>query len=149
MKKTYSAKPGEFPHKWWVIDAEGKVLGRLATRIADVLRGKDKPTFTHHVDTGDFVVVVNAEKVRLTGNKLLKKKYYHHTGYLGGMKETTAGKMLGTHPERVIELAVKGMLPQNTLSRHLIKKLKIYAGPTHPHEAQMPQILEISNRKRA
>jgi len=149
MKKTYCAKPGEIEPKWWVVDAEGKVLGRLATRIADALRGKDKPTFTHHVDTGDFVVVVNAEKVRLTGKKLTDKKYYHHTGYLGGMKETTAGKMLENHPERVIEIAVKGMLPTNKLSRHLIKKLKVYAGPKHPHEAQKPQPLEISQRKRA
>jgi len=149
MMKTYSAKPGKIEQKWWVVDAEGKVLGRLATRIADALRGKDKPTFTHHVDTGDFVIVVNAEKVRLTGKKLTDKKYYRHTGYLGGMKETTAGKMLETHPERIIEIAVKGMLPTNKLSRHLIKKLKVYAGPKHPHEAQKPQPLEISQRKRA
>ncbi len=143
MKKTYSAKPGEVEQKWWVIDADGKVLGRIATRIADMLRGKNKPTYTPHVDTGDFVVVVNAEKIRLTGNKTSQKKYYRHTEYPGGIKEITAGKLIEKHPEMLIQHAVKGMLPKNRLGRHLLKKLKVYAGPEHPHEAQKPEPLEI------
>jgi len=144
--KTYSAKIGEIERKWWVIDAEDKVLGRMATLIADILRGKNKPVYTPHVDTGDFVVVVNAEKVLLTGAKKANKMYYHHTGFPGGIKEINAEKMLDNHPETIIEHAVKGMLPKNKLSRHLLKKLKVYAGPEHPHSAQQPQTLEINGK---
>ena len=144
--KTYSAKIGEIERKWWVIDAEDKVLGRMATLIADILRGKNKPVYTPHVDTGDFVVVVNAEKVLLTGAKKANKMYYHHTGFPGGIKEINAEKLLDKHPETIIEHAVKGMLPKNKLSRHLLKKLKVYAGPEHPHSAQQPQTLEINGK---
>jgi len=143
MNKTYSAKPGEVEQKWWVVDANSKVLGRLATRIADILRGKNKPHYTPHIDTGDFVIVINAEKVRLTGRKLAQKKYYRHSGYPGGIRETTAEEMIEKHPERVIQHAVKGMLPKNKLNRHLLKKLKVYTGSNHPHEAQKPETLEI------
>jgi large subunit ribosomal protein L13 len=125
------------------VDANDKVLGRLATAIAMVLRGKNKPIFTPHMDTGDFVIVINAEKVKLTGNKLNDKKYYSHSGYPGGLKETTAGKLLKEKPERVLISAVRGMLPKNSLGRQLIKKLKIYAGPEHPHTAQNPKLLNI------
>lgn len=129
--------------KWCVVDAEGKTLGRLATQIASVLRGKNKATYTPGVDTGDFVVVVNAEKVHLTGNKWQDKNYMRHTGYLGGLKVTPAWKVRQDHPTRIIETAVRGMLPHNRLGRKLIKKLKVYAGPTHPHAAQKPEILEV------
>ncbi len=141
--KTFSAKPSDIEHNWYVVDAKGKVLGRLATTIAMILRGKNKPIFTPHMDTGDFVIVVNAEKVKLTGNKLTDKKYYWHTGYPGGIKEITAEKLLQEKPERVLIKAVRGMLPKNSLGRQLLKKLKIYAGPEHPHSAQNPKTLNV------
>ena len=143
MKKTYSAKPREIERAWYVVDADGQTLGRLATHIATVLRGKHKPQYTPHLDCGDYVIVVNAEKVRVTGKKLGDKIYYHHSGYLGGMSKTPLEKMLQRHPTRVIELAVRGMLPKNTLGRHILKKLWIYAGPEHPHQAQHPEPLEL------
>jgi large subunit ribosomal protein L13 len=144
--KTYSAKPGEIARDWLVVDAEGKTLGRLATVIADRLRGKGKPTFTPHVDTGDFVVVVNAEKISVTGAKLHEKMYYRHSGYPGGLKKRTLNDMLERRPEEVIRLAVRGMLPKNRLARKQLTKLKVYAGPEHPHEAQKPQTREITTR---
>jgi large subunit ribosomal protein L13 len=137
--KTYSAKPGEIARDWYVVDAEGKTLGRLATQIADRLRGKGKPQFTAHVDTGDFVVVVNAEKIAVTGNKLDDKLYYRHSGYPGGLKVRPLREQLERRPAEVLRKAVKGMLPRNKLSRQQITKLKIYAGPEHPHEAQAPK----------
>ncbi len=140
---TYMAKKEEVERKWRLVNAEGKVLGRLATEIANILRGKDKPVFTPHVDAGDFVVVVNAEKVRLTGKKLSDKVYYHHTGYPGGIKGITAGKLLEEKPEKLIEEAVKGMLPKNKLRKVFMKKLKIYAGSEHPHGAQQPEPASI------
>ena len=141
--KTFSAKPHTVKRDWYVIDAENKVLGRLATEIARRLRGKHKPEYTPHVDTGDYIVIVNAEKVALTGNKKTDKVYYHHTGYPGGIKAKTAEKMRQEHPERIIEKAVKGMLPKNPLGRAMFRKLKIYAGPEHQHQAQQPKPLEI------
>ena len=141
--KTFSAKPAEVKRDWYVIDAAGKTLGRLATEVARRLRGKHKPEYTPHVDTGDYVVIVNAEKVRVTGNKTKDKMYYHHTGYPGGIKEASFEKMIEKAPERVIEIAVKGMLPKNPLGRAMYRKLKVYAGPDHVHAAQQPQILEI------
>ncbi len=141
--KTYQAKKEEVNHQWYLVDAEGKVLGRLATRLADVLRGKDKPIFTPNVDAGDFVIVVNAKKVALTGKKMKDKVYYHHTGYPGGIKETSAEKLLAQKPAEMIRMAVKGMLPKNSLGRQVLRKLKIYAGPNHPHEAQKPVPLQI------
>jgi large subunit ribosomal protein L13 len=143
--KTYSAKPSEIERRWYVVDASDQVLGRLSTRIATVLRGKHKATFTPHIDTGDFVIVVNAEKVKLTGAKLEKKMYRRHSGYPGGLKELWYGKLLETHPERAIERAVKGMLPKGTLGRQQLRKLKVYAGPNHPHGAQKPELLVITN----
>ncbi|OPZ76829.1 MAG: 50S ribosomal protein L13 [Actinobacteria bacterium ADurb.Bin444] len=140
--KTYSAKPGEVQRRWWVVDAEGKNLGRLATRIAVVLRGKDKPAYTAHVDTGDFVVVVNADKVAVTGNKLADKRYYRHSGYPGGLKVRTLGQTLQQRPTEVLRHAVKGMLPKNRLAAQQLRKLKIYAGPSHPHEAQLPEEMQ-------
>jgi large subunit ribosomal protein L13 len=140
---TYMAKPGEITRRWVVVDVSGKVLGRAATEIARMLRGKHRPTFTPHVDTGDFVVVVNAEKVVLTGEKLEKKIYWRHTLYPGGIKGTPAGRMLATKPEEVIRKAVKGMLPKNHLGRQLLKKLKVYRGESHPHEAQRPQAISL------
>jgi large subunit ribosomal protein L13 len=139
--RTYSAKPGEVARNWWVVDAEGKNLGRLATEIADVLRGKNKPQYTPHVDTGDFVVVVNAEKIAVTGNKMTGKLYHRHSGYPGGLKTRTLGQMLQHRPTEVIRKAVKGMLPKNRLAAHQLTKLKIYAGPKHPHAAQKPEEL--------
>jgi large subunit ribosomal protein L13 len=139
--KTYSVKAGEITRRWFVVDAEGKVLGRLATEIARVLRGKHKPTYTPHLDTGDFVVVVNADKVRLTGRKEDQKTYFRHTGYMGHEKFIPFREMLAKHPERVIELAVKGMLPKNALGRQMRHKLKVYAGTEHPHSAQQPESL--------
>ena len=144
--KTYSAKPGEVSRDWYVVDAEGKTLGRLATQIADTLRGKNKAVYTPHVDTGDFVVVVNAEKIAVTGDKLHEKMYYRHSGYPGGLKKRTLNDMLERRPEEVIRLAVRGMLPKNRLARKQLTKLKVYAGPEHPHEAQKPQKLEIKTR---
>ena len=140
--KTWNAKPGEIEREWQLVDAEGKTLGRLATRIADTLRGKDKPQYTPHVDTGDFVVVVNAEKVAVTGNKLDDKRYYRHSGYPGGLRSRTLREQLDRRPEEVIRKAVKGMLPRNRLSRAQLRKLKIYAGPEHPHTAQSPKELK-------
>lgn len=141
--KTYSAKPSDIVREWYVVDAEGKTLGRLATGIAQILRGKHKPIFTPSMDTGDFVVVINADKVAVTGNKLASKRYYRYSGYPGGLTETTLETMLATHPERVIEHAVQGMLPKNKLGRQMIKKLKIYAGESHPHAAQQPKELAL------
>ena len=141
--KTYSAKPGEVERKWYLIDAEGVILGRLASKCATILRGKDKPQYTPHVDTGDFVVVVNAEKIRVTGGKELKKEYFRHSGYPGGLKSETLQEALEKHPERVIEHAVKGMLPKTTLGRAQGLKLKVYAGPDHPHAAQQPEKIEM------
>ena len=140
--KTYSAKPGEITREWYVVDAEGLTLGRLATQIADTLRGKRKPQYTPHVDTGDFVVVVNAEKIAVTGAKLDQKRYYRHSGYPGGLRSRTLREQLDRRPTEVIRTAVKGMLPKNRLARQQITKLKIYAGPEHPHEAQNPRPLE-------
>ncbi len=139
--KTFLANPATIERKWYVVDAEGKTLGRLASEIAKVLRGKNKPVFTPHLDMGDYVIVVNAEKVKVTGKKLNQKIYYHHSGYVGGMKETTLKEMLAKKPERVLELAVKGMLPKGPLGRQMYKKLFVYAGPQHKHEAQKPEVL--------
>ena len=137
---TKSAKPAEVEHRWFVVDATDQVLGRLATRLATVLRGKHRAIFTPHVDTGDYVIVVNAEKVRLTGRKREQKIYYRHTGYTGHLKQTTAGKLLaGPHADRVVRRAVRGMLPKNALGRQMFRKLKVYAGPDHPHAAQRPE----------
>ena len=142
--KTPLPKVNEIEKKWYVVDATDKVLGRLATQIAMRLRGKHRPDFTPHLDTGDFIIVINAEKIRLTGRKLDQKKYHKHSGYLGGLKTMTAKQMLEKKPEEVIRLAVRRMLPKNKLARHQLKKLKIYRGAEHPHEAQMPEPLEIS-----
>ena len=141
--KTYSAKASEVNHDWFVVDASDKTLGRLASEIAHRLRGKHKPEYTPHVDTGDYIVVVNAEKIRVTGNKLQDKIYYHHTGYIGNLKSISLEKQLDKHPERVIQSAVKGMLPKNPLGRAMFKKLHVYAGPEHPHAAQQPTALDI------
>lgn len=141
--KTFSAKAEEINREWFLIDAEGKTLGRMATEIALRLRGKHKPEFTPHVDTGDYIVVVNAEKVAVTGNKLNDKMYHHHTGYVGNLKSINLKDLLQKHPERVIEKAVKGMLPKNSLGRQMYRKLKVYAGPEHPHAAQEPKTLEV------
>ena len=141
--KTYTAKKETVRRDWYVVDAAGKTLGRLATEIARRLRGKHKPVYTPHVDTGDYIIVVNAEKVRVTGNKLDDKVYYRHTGYIGNLKQETLGRLLERRPERVIETAVKGMLPKNRLGRDMFRKLKVYAGPEHQHQAQQPQALEI------
>ncbi len=142
---TKSAKPAEVERRWVVIDARDQVLGRLATRIASRLRGKHRAIFTPHVDTGDFVIVVNAEKVRLTGQKRERKTYYRHTGYTGNLKQTTAAKLLdGPHADRVVREAVRGMLPRNTLGRQLYRKLKVYCGPEHPHAAQKPEELNLA-----
>jgi large subunit ribosomal protein L13 len=138
MVKSYMARKGEVPRQWYVVDAQGKVLGRLACRIAMVLRGKTKPIFTPHMDAGDFVVVVNAAQVQLTGKKLDQKIYYRHSGYMGGLKEITARHLLKKKPEEVLRHAVRGMLPKNSLGRQLLKKLKVYAGSDHPHQAQQP-----------
>ena len=146
MKTTFMANPATVERKWYVVDAEVKTLGRLAAEVAKVLRGKNKPTFTPHVDTGDHVIVLNADKVVLTGKKLVQKTYFRHSGYPGGTTFTTAGKMLETRPERVVEMAVKGMLPKNSLGRKMFTKLKVYAGAEHPHAAQMPEVLEINVR---
>jgi large subunit ribosomal protein L13 len=145
MQKTWNAKPGEIERQWYVVDAEGKTLGRLATRIAETLRGKGKAQYTPHVDTGDFVVVVNAEKVAVTGKKLDEKVYYRHSGYPGGLKQRTLRAQLERRPTEVLRKAVKGMLPRNRLARQQITKLKIYAGPAHPHEAQAPKPLPLEN----
>ena len=139
--QTYMANPDKIERKWYVVDAEGQTLGRLASGIASVLRGKNKPQFTPHVDTGDYVIVVNADKIKVTGKKLEQKIYYNHSDYVGGMKETTLKEMLAKHPERVIEHAVKGMLPKGPLGRQMYTKLHVYAGAEHPHAAQKPETL--------
>jgi len=141
--KTYVANANDRERNWLIVDANGQTLGRLATQIADVLRGKRKPTYTPHVDTGDFVVVINAEKIAVTGNKRADKRYYRHSGYPGGLKSRTLEEMLDRRPEEVIRLAVKGMLPRNRLARKQLTKLKIYSGPEHPHVAQKPQPMEL------
>ncbi len=141
--KTYMASPDTIEKKWYVVDAAGCTLGRLATEVASVLRGKKKPTFTPHIDTGDYVIIVNADKVKVTGKKLDQKIYYHHSEYVGGMKETTLREMMAKKPERVVELAVKGMLPKGPLGRQMYKKLFVYAGPDHKHAAQKPEALTI------
>jgi large subunit ribosomal protein L13 len=141
--KTFVAKEQEIEKKWYLVDAENRILGRLATQIALRLRGKHRPIFTPHADTGDFIVVVNADKIALTGSKLDKKNYYRHSGYMGGLKTISAGRLLEKKPEEVLRLAVKGMLPKNSLGRRQLKKLKIYTGPDHPHQAQEPEKLEI------
>ena len=139
--KTFMASPATIDRKWYVVDAEGMTLGRLASEVAKVLRGKNKPIFTPHIDTGDYVIVVNAEKVKVTGKKLDQKVYYHHSGYVGGLKETTLREMLAKKPEKVVELAVKGMLPKGPLGREMFTKLHVYAGAEHPHTAQKPEVL--------
>jgi len=141
--KTYSAKAGEVKHDWYVLDAAGKTLGRLATEVARRLRGKHKPQFTPHMDTGDYIVVVNAAKVRVTGRKATDKMYYRHSGYPGGIRESSFAKLIDSSPHKVIEIAVKGMLPRGPLGRAMFRKLKVYAGPTHKHAAQQPQKLEV------
>ena len=144
--KTWNAKPGEVTRRWYVVDADGQTLGRLATRIADTLRGKDKSEYTPHVDTGDFVVVVNAEKVAVTGAKLDQKRYYRHSGYPGGLRSRTLREQLDRQPTEVLRKAVKGMLPKNRLASAQLNKLKIYAGPNHPHAAQAPEPLPLEER---
>ena len=139
--QTYMANPDKIERKWYVVDAEGCTLGRLASGVASVLRGKNKPQFTPHVDTGDYVIVVNADKIKVTGKKMDQKIYYHHSDYVGGMKETTLKEMMAKKPEKVIELAVKGMLPKGPLGRSMYTKLFVYAGPEHKHEAQKPETL--------
>jgi large subunit ribosomal protein L13 len=144
-QRTWNAKPGEVEQRWFLVDAEGRTLGRLATQIADTLRGKTKPEYTPHVDTGDFVVVVNAEKIAVTGKKLDDKIYYRHSGYPGGLKQRTLREQLDRRPTEVLRAAVKGMLPRNKLARRQLLKLKIYAGPEHPHEAQRPEPLPLED----
>jgi large subunit ribosomal protein L13 len=141
--KTYSAKPDDIERSWYVVDADGQTLGRMASQIATILRGKHKPIFTPHMDCGDYVVVVNAEKVHVTGNRLDDKMYYRHSGYPGGLKQRSLREMLQTRPEKVIEEAVRRMLPKNNLGRHMLKKLRVYAGPEHQHQAQHPEPLEF------
>ena len=143
--KTYYAKPGEVERTWVLIDAENQVLGRVASKAATILKGKHKPQYTPHVDTGDFVVIINADKIRLTGSKAADKSYYRHSGFPGGLREESFAEAMEKHPERVIERAVKGMLPKNTLGRAMGKKLKVYAGPEHPHMAQKPVKIEVED----
>jgi large subunit ribosomal protein L13 len=144
-RTTRSVRPGELPARWLVLDAEDQVLGRLCTRVATLLRGKHRTLFTPHVDTGDFVIVVNAARVRLTGRKREQKVFYRHSGWMGHLKSRTAGEVLaGPHPERLIEQAVRGMLPKNALGRRLLRKLKVYAGPEHPHRAQRPEVMPLA-----
>ncbi len=140
---TFMASPATIERKWYVVDASGKTLGRLSSEVAKVLRGKNKPIFTPHIDTGDYVIIVNADKVKVTGKKLDQKKYYHHSDYVGGMKETSLKEMIAKKPEKVLELAVKGMLPKGPLGREMYKKLFVYAGAEHPHAAQKPEVLDI------
>jgi len=146
MKTTFMANESNITRKWYIVDAEGKTLGRLAVEVAKVLRGKHKPTFTPHCDTGDHVIIINAEKVALTGKKLIQKTYFRHSGYVGGTTFTTAGNLLATQPEKVLEHAIKGMLPHNRLGSAIYRKLYVYTGSEHPHAAQMPETLEISIR---
>ena len=141
--KTYMAKPAEVEHKWYVIDASGQTLGRISSEVASILRGKHKPTYTPHVDTGDFVIIINAEQVKLTGDKLNQKMYRYHTGYVGGLKEMDYRTLLQKKPEKAIETAVKGMLPHNRLGNKMYKKLKVYRGSEHPHQAQKPEVREL------
>ena len=141
--KTYYAKPNEVEREWLLIDAEDQVLGRVAAKAAHILRGKHKPTYTPHVDTGDYVVIINADKIRVTGNKGTDKRYYRHSGFPGGLKSETFNEGMAKHPERILEHAVKGMLPKNTLGRAMGMKLKVYAGPEHPHQAQNPRKIEM------
>jgi large subunit ribosomal protein L13 len=141
--KTYTPKPEDIQREWYVVDAKDQTLGRLATRIAQVLRGKHKPIFSPHVDVGDYIIVLNADKIRVTGKKLDDKIYYHHSGYPGGLKARTLRQQLEKHPERVIHSAVRGMLPKNRLGRKMIKKLKVYTGDSHPHQAQQPKVLDL------
>ena len=141
--RTFTAKAAEIRREWYVVDAEGQTLGRLASKIAPILKGKHKPTYTPHLDCGDFVIIVNAQKVRVTGHKLDQKFYYHHSGYPGGLRSTSLRDQLDRHPDRVIEAAIRGMLPKNRLGRSMIKKLKVYASAAHPHEAQQPKPLEL------
>lgn len=143
MQKTYWTKPAEVERRWYVVDAEGKTLGRLASQLATILRGKHKPTYNPSVDCGDYVVVVNAEKIAVTGRRMDQKRYYRHSGYMGGLSEITLRDQLDKHPTRVLHAAVRGMLPKNRLGRQMIKKLKLYAGPQHPHQAQQPVDLEL------
>lgn len=145
MRTTYMAKPSEVERKWYVVDATDIPMGRLSTVVASILRGKNKPTFTPHIDTGDFVIVINAEKIKLTGKKATDKIYYHHTGYIGGIKQVSAGELRSTNPRRLIEMSVKGMLPKNTLGRAQGMKLHVYAGTEHNHQAQQPEVLDITN----
>ena len=145
--QTYMANPDKIERKWYVVDADGCTLGRLASGVASVLRGKNKPQFTPHVDTGDYVIIVNADKIKVTGKKLEQKIYYNHSDYVGGMRETTLKEMLAKKPERVIELAVKGMLPKGPLGRSMYTKLFVYAGPEHKHEAQSPKMIDINSYK--
>ena len=144
--KSFMANAQNVERKWYVVDAEGQTLGRLTSEIAKVLRGKNKPTYTPHVDTGDYVIVINAEKIKVSGKKLDQKIYYHHSDYVGGMKETTLRVMLEKKPTEVVRLAVKGMLPKGTLGRHMLDKLHVYAGPEHNNAAQKPEVLEIKSR---
>jgi len=144
MRTTYMAKAGSVERKWYVVDATGKRVGRLASEVAAILRGKHKPQFTPHVDTGDFVIVVNAEKIVFTGKKLENKLYYRHSGYPGGLKATSASDMLKKHPERIVEMAIKGMLPHNSLGADQYRKLNVYVGPDHPHAAQQPEPLQLA-----
>ncbi len=144
--KSYMANPSKIERKWYVVDATGHTLGRLTSEIASILRGKNKPVFTPHIDIGDYVIVINADKIKVTGKKLDQKIYYHHSDYVGGMKETTLKTMLNKKPEYVLEHAVKGMLPKGPLGRQMIKKLHVYAGAEHGHEAQKPEVLEIKER---
>jgi large subunit ribosomal protein L13 len=141
--RTFTAKTAEIEREWYVVDAEGQTLGRLASKIAPIIKGKHKPIYTPHLDCGDYVIIINAAKVRVTGQKMEKKLYYHHSGYPGGIKSISLRNQLATYPERVLQSAVKGMLPKNKLGRRMIKKLKVYAGDSHPHEAQQPKPLEL------
>lgn len=147
--KTVSIRKEDITRKWFLVDANEKILGRLASEVASILRGKHKPQFTPHLDLGDHVVVINAEKIKLTGNKLKDKVYYHHSGYPKGLKSMTAGELMRERPEEVISMAIKGMLPKNKLGKTMARKLKVYKGPEHPHQAQSPEMLEIEMRKRA
>lgn len=141
--KSFMAKPGEIEKKWYILDAEGKVLGRLATEVASILRGKHRPTFTPNVDTGDHVIIINADKIVLTGNKLVNKKYYRHSGFPGGLKVTSYATLMNTKPELAVRKAIVGMLPHNRLGSAMAKKLKVYSGPEHPHQAQLPEVWSL------
>jgi len=148
VNRTYSTKPTDIKRKWFVVDAQGKTLGRLATRVATILKGKHKPEYAPHIDVGDFVIIVNADKIHVTGRKLDQKIYYRHSGYPGGLSEITLRNQLVKHPTRAMELAVRGMLPKNRLGRKMLRKLKVYAGPEHPHAAQQPETLDILKNPR-